>query len=109
MPTLLSQTNNQSLAPGAGEIFSAMGFLVALILWGLGLSWLFFAATSIFYTRKFPFNIGWWGFTFPLGVFTASTCQLGRELGSRFFLVLGTVSALSTRSDQRSSTNKINF
>jgi tellurite resistance protein TehA-like permease len=92
MPTLLSKTSNHTLPPIAGDIFSALGFLTALILWGFGLSWLFFALTSIVYTRKFPFNIGWWGFTFPLGVFAMSTCQIGRELGSKFFLVLGTVS-----------------
>ncbi|PCH00005.1 C4-dicarboxylate transporter/malic acid transport protein [Penicillium occitanis (nom. inval.)] len=91
MPTLLSKTHNHSLPASAGDIFSALGFLTALILWGFGLSWLFFALTSIAYTRKFPFNIGWWGFTFPLGVFAMSTCQIGRELGSRFFLVLGTI------------------
>jgi tellurite resistance protein TehA-like permease len=93
MPALLSKTHNHTLPASAGDIFSALGFLTALILWGFGLSWLFFALTSIVYTRKFPFNIGWWGFTFPLGVFAMSTCQIGRELGSRFFLVLGTVSS----------------
>lgn len=95
MPTLLSKTHNHTLPASAGDIFSALGFLTALILWGFGLSWLFFALTSIAYTRKFPFNIGWWGFTFPLGVFAMSTCQIGRELGSSFFLVLGTVCILS--------------
>jgi tellurite resistance protein TehA-like permease len=92
MQALLSKTHNHSLPSSAGDIFSALGFLTALILWGFGLSWLFFAFTSILHTRKFPFNIGWWGFTFPLGVFAMSTCQIGRELGSRLFLVLGTVS-----------------
>ncbi|EED13231.1 MFS transporter, putative [Talaromyces stipitatus ATCC 10500] len=91
MPTLLEKTHNHTLPAAAGDILYAVGWLIALILWGFGLNWLFFALTSIFYTRKFPFNIGWWGFTFPLGVFTLSTCQIGRELGSKFFLVLGTV------------------
>ena len=42
-------------------------------------------------TKIFPFNIGWWGFTFPLGVFATSTCQMGSELPSKFFDILGTV------------------
>lgn len=75
----------------AGSVFYAVGLLVGLILWAFGLVWLFFASVSILHSRNFPFNIGWWGFTFPLGVFATSTCQLGRELPSEFFLVLGTV------------------
>ncbi|KAE8346832.1 voltage-dependent anion channel-domain-containing protein [Aspergillus arachidicola] len=46
-----------------------VGFLVALILWAFALVWLFFALASIVRCKSFPFNIGWWGFTFPLGVF----------------------------------------
>ena len=40
---------------------------------------------------KLPFNMGWWGFTFPLGVLTVSVTTIGKETGSRFFLVPGTV------------------
>lgn len=75
----------------AGEILYVVGWMMALIMWGFGLVWLFFALASITRSR-FPFNMGWWGFTFPLGVFTVSTTTLGKELPSRFFSVLGTVS-----------------
>jgi hypothetical protein len=34
---------------------------------------------------------GWWGFTFPLGVFAVSTCTLAVEVPSKFFKVLGTI------------------
>ncbi|KIM99190.1 hypothetical protein OIDMADRAFT_201827 [Oidiodendron maius Zn] len=74
----------------AGEILYVVGWMMALIMWGFGLVWLFFALASITRSR-FPFNMGWWGFTFPLGVFTVSTTTLGKELPSRFFSVLGTV------------------
>jgi tellurite resistance protein TehA-like permease len=74
----------------AGEILYVVGWSTATIMWGFALVWLFFAVMSI--TRKrFPFNMGWWGFTFPLGVFTSSTLQMGRELPSRFFNIFGTV------------------
>lgn len=43
--------------------------------------------------QKFPFNIGWWGFTFPLGAYALATCQLGIEMSSSFFKVVGTVCA----------------
>ncbi|GAD95149.1 sulfite efflux pump SSU1 [Paecilomyces variotii No. 5] len=87
--TIFPQTH--TLEGAAGPTFYVMGFLTALILWAFGLVWLFFASASIAQSRRFPFNIGWWGFTFPLGVFASSTCQLGRELPSRFFKVLGTI------------------
>lgn len=70
-----------------------VGFAVAIIMWGYGLVWLFFALASV--TRsKFPFNMGWWGFTFPLGVYTVSTTTIAAELPSTFFKVLGMVFSL---------------
>lgn len=35
--------------------------------------------------------MGWWGFTFPLGVFALSTLQLSKEMPSPVLEVLGTV------------------
>jgi tellurite resistance protein TehA-like permease len=77
----------------SGEILYALGWGVAVLLWGFGLVWLFFAVASISRSR-FPFNMGWWGFTFPVGVFTMSTITIGREMDSAFFKVLGTVFAI---------------
>ena len=79
-----------TLAPMAGQILYVVGFLVALIVWGFGLVWFFFALASISQS-KFPFNMGWWGFTFPVGVFAVSTTTLGKEMPSKFFDILGTV------------------
>jgi hypothetical protein len=77
--------------PMAGSIAYVMGFFIALIMWGFGILWLCIALVTIYQSRPFPFNMGWWGFTFPLGVFSASTIQLGIEMPSLFFKVLGTV------------------
>ncbi len=86
------ETHTLDVAAGnAGEILYVVGWLIALIMWGFGIVWLFFALASIS-RSKFPFNMGWWGFTFPLGVFTVSTTTLGKEMPSMFFDVLGTVS-----------------
>ena len=82
-----------TVAGNAGEILYVVGWLVALVMWGFGVVWLFFALASISRSR-FPFNMGWWGFTFPLGVFTVSTTTLGKEMPSVFFDVLGTVRVL---------------
>ncbi|RDL41855.1 Uncharacterized protein BP5553_01834 [Venustampulla echinocandica] len=88
-----------TLAPSTinpGEVLYVVGWLVATVLWGFGLVWLFFAVASLATERfRFPFGFGWWSFTFPLGVFTASTTQMGKELPSRFFNVFGTITAVS--------------
>ncbi|KAF2655207.1 hypothetical protein K491DRAFT_693096 [Lophiostoma macrostomum CBS 122681] len=77
--------------PIAGDIFYILGLFIALIMWAFGLTWLCFALASIYKTGAFPFNMGWWGFTFPLGVFAVSTIELGLQMPSLFFRVLGTV------------------
>ncbi|KAK5112055.1 hypothetical protein LTR85_011636 [Meristemomyces frigidus] len=35
--------------------------------------------------------MGWWGFTFPLGVYATSTTMLANELPSAFFRILATI------------------
>ena len=77
----------------AGTDLYVFGFAVAIIMWGYGLVWLFFALASVS-RSKFPFNMGWWGFTFPLGVYTVSTTTIARELPSTFFKVLGMIFSL---------------
>src|SRR5205809_3945640 len=86
----LPRTN--TLHPMAGDVLYIFGFITALIMWGFGLVWIFFALASISRGR-FPFNIGWWGFTFPIGVFAASTILLGKEMPSKGFTILGVVSS----------------
>lgn len=79
----------------AGEILYVMGFLIGIIMWGFGLIWLTFAAATIVHSKKFPFNMGWWGFTFPLGVYAVATTTLASELPSAFFRILGTIFSLT--------------
>jgi len=94
---IFPKTHTLEAANGqAGEILYTIGWLTALLMWGFAIVWLFFAIASIC-SSKFPFNIGWWGFTFPLGVFSVSTTTIGKELPSRFFDVLGTVRDIWSR------------
>jgi tellurite resistance protein TehA-like permease len=81
----------KALHPMAGDVIYMIGWMTAMVLWGFGLVWLFFAVASVS-CSKFPFNLSWWGFTFPIGVFAMSTITIGQELPSAFFKVLGTVS-----------------
>lgn len=40
---------------------------------------------------EIPFNLGWWGFTFPLGVYALTTLKLANVLHLAFFNVVGSV------------------
>jgi tellurite resistance protein TehA-like permease len=60
-------------------------------LWGVGVWWCLMALliTARYLRDGIPFNLGWWGFTFPLGVFALTTLKLGAVLHLAFFSVLG--------------------
>jgi C4-dicarboxylate transporter/malic acid transport protein len=78
---------------GVGEIASGLGLIAGIILWGVGVWWLLMAVLiTVRYLRNgIPFNLGWWGFTFPLGVFALTTLKLGAVFELGFFSVLGSV------------------
>lgn len=80
-----------TIDPLAGQFAYVLGLFAALILWGWGLVWFWLAIISIHKSRPFPFNMGWWGFTFPLGAYAVSTLLIGESLPSLFFRVLGTI------------------
>lgn len=56
-----------------GDIFYIVGLLVGIILWGFALVWFIVAIIMIGTVASFPFNMGWWGFIFPVGKFKFRT------------------------------------
>lgn len=78
-----------TLAPVAEGI----GLFVGVILWGYGVWWLVTAIlTTLRYVRSgLPFNMGWWGFTFPIGVYSVATLALARQTHMTLFAVVGTL------------------
>lgn len=79
-----------ALAPIAAAVHG-FGVAVGLLLWGYGAWWWVMAILMTLHhaKRDLPFNMGWWAFTFPLGVYTAATFALARETGSAFFTYAG--------------------
>ncbi|MDB6146047.1 MAG: C4-dicarboxylate transporter [Pseudomonas sp.] len=82
--------------PGLGEIANGIGLVAGITLWGFGLWWLL---TAVLITLRYlrggiPFNLGWWGFTFPIGVYASVTLKLAERLQLSFFSVFGTLLVL---------------
>ncbi|MGO1269892.1 MAG: C4-dicarboxylate ABC transporter, partial [Pseudomonas bubulae] len=80
-----------------GEIVEGLGLISGVILWGVGLWWIVMAAliTIRYFRSGIPFNLGWWGFTFPLGVYSLATLRLGSMLHLSFFDVAGCILVLA--------------
>ncbi|MBA1200296.1 TDT family transporter [Pseudomonas capeferrum] len=74
-----------------GTVAAGIGMLAGILFWGLGLWWLSLAVliTVRYVKTGIPFNLGWWGFTFPLGVYAVTTLKLGTMLDLVFFDALG--------------------
>lgn len=76
---------------GVGDVAAGIGLIGGAILWGYGVWWFLLAVlTTVRYLREgLPFNIGWWGFTFPLGVYAVATLALARQTHLDALLVIG--------------------
>lgn len=77
---------------GIGTIAEGFGLIVGMLLWGAGMWWLLLAAliTIRYFRTGIPFNLGWWGYIFPLGVYAVVTLKLGVFLKITAFSTLGT-------------------
>jgi C4-dicarboxylate transporter/malic acid transport protein len=74
-----------------GTMAEGIGLVAGIVLWGFGLWWMLLAVLiTLRYLRSgIPFNLGWWGFTFPLGVYATATLKLAAVLHLQFFAVMG--------------------
>ena len=91
-PRALASTSLAGIAAAA----HGFGMIVGLLLWAYGAWWWVMAILMTLHhaKRDLPFNMGWWAFTFPLGVYTAATLALARDTGSAFFLYAGSLFVL---------------
>jgi C4-dicarboxylate transporter/malic acid transport protein len=74
-----------------GPTVLGIGLVGGIVFWGYGVWWLALAVLkTIRYLREgLPFNLGWWGFTFPLGVYTLATLALARMTQFQLFAIIG--------------------
>jgi C4-dicarboxylate transporter/malic acid transport protein len=76
---------------GVGDVALGLGIIGGTILWGYGAWWLLLAIlkTAHYLRQGMPFNLGWWGFIFPLGVYSLATLALAHATHLAFFSVVG--------------------
>jgi C4-dicarboxylate transporter/malic acid transport protein len=74
-----------------GGVCFGLGVIGGTILWGYGAWWLMLAIlkTTRYVRDGMPFNLGWWGFTFPLGVYSLATLALARTTHLFLFSLAG--------------------
>ena len=86
-PAILSANHLSVYAQGI-DGFTLIG---GIMLWGYGLWWLGMALLiTLRYLRDgMPFNLGWWGYTFPLGVYALATLRLSTILPVKFLSGMG--------------------
>lgn len=81
-------------ANGLGDYGAAargVGLIGGVLLWGYSFWWAAMAAlvTGRYLREGFPFNLGWWGYTFPIGVYAVTTLKLSTLLPLAAFGVIG--------------------
>lgn len=88
-PTIDVQWLHDVAVPMAAAAAAGLG----LFLWGYATWWLLLALASVgtCLRKGIPFNLGWWGAIFPMGVYTGATTQLGHAAHSNTFLVFGAI------------------
>ncbi|MFW2040090.1 TDT family transporter [Acinetobacter sp. ULE_I001] len=74
-----------------GVFFQNVGIVASFILLGFGVWWVAIAVLTTLKhaATELPFNLGWWGLTFPLGVFTLAILSLGQQLHLSFIVDTG--------------------
>lgn len=81
-PRILNAVGLEELA----TIVPAIGIIGGLVLLGFGLWWFGIAVlTTVRHASTgIPFNLGWWGLTFPFGVFILAIFNLAHQLQFNF-------------------------
>lgn len=90
-PGVFAGTDLEAVAVAARDA----GMVGGALLWAAGAWWVALAVlvTGRYMRQGMAFNLGWWGYTFPLGVFVAAAQVLGRLTG---FAPLEAVGAAGT-------------
>ena len=73
--------------PALGGGLAIAGLAYGVLVWGFAMYWLAMAITLTVRAARLhlPFSLGWWAFTFPVGVLTAGTDALFAQTHASIF------------------------
>jgi tellurite resistance protein TehA-like permease len=79
----------QNVWPELGALLRGAALLYCVVAWGFGLYWVGLVSVVTFRMRSegIPFTLGWWSFTFPIGVYTAGSVALYHLTGAALYAV----------------------
>ncbi len=75
-------------------LLPGVGLLAGILLWALASWWFMIACVATVYylvQGQLQFNLGFWAYTFPLGVYTMATVNLGIQTDLLFFHIFGRI------------------
>src|SRR6185437_6357442 len=81
----------QSVWPLLGSALRAATTFYGLTTWGFAIYWLALAMLVTLHAVRLhmPFSLGWWSFTFPVGVLITGTFALYARMQAVIFLTVG--------------------
>jgi tellurite resistance protein TehA-like permease len=79
------------------QILPGIGLIAGTLIWALATWWFIMALIgSLYYLKlKLSFNLGFWAYTFPLGVYTMATVNLGKQTELFMFTGYGVLLVIS--------------
>ena len=82
---------SRAVWPQFGHGLFVAGVAFGLLVWGFGVYWLAMAlaVTIRAASKKMPFTLGWWAFTFPVGTLTAGSYALASTTHAPIFGFVG--------------------
>jgi C4-dicarboxylate transporter/malic acid transport protein len=83
----------QAVWPTIGHALLIIGVAYGVLAWGFAMYWLAMAIALTLRAARgsLAFNLGWWAFTFPVGVLTAGTDALFAQTHAALFAVAATL------------------
>ncbi|MEC3914636.1 TDT family transporter [Nocardia sp. CDC160] len=85
----LANVSHTVLDPAEASGFQLFSLLFGIPTWGFAMLWLALAIAVTYHARQsMPFNMTWWGFTFPLGCCVTGSTALYQHTEATMFAVI---------------------
>lgn len=95
-PTTSTANLNSVSQAAISETILWIGIIVGLYLIAFGTFWLIEAVASVAVNIPKHFNIGFWSFVFPMGVYANALCRLSVDVQNRGLEIYATIAVVAT-------------